>query len=724
MKRILTVLAIIATSIVVATPQASAAELAVNGGFESGALSPWTCTGNLGSVVTTPVRTGTRALQAAASSSDNAKCTQTVNGLVSGTSYTLTGWVRGSYVYLGINGGASTWTPGTGGAFSQLSITFTASGSSVQIYTHGWYGQGTYHADDISLQGQGGGGGDTTPPSNVSGLTSPSKTSTSISLSWTAATDNVGVAGYNIYRNGATSPTATTSGTGTTYTDSGLAASTAYTYTVKARDAAGNVSTAFSNQISVTTNASGGDTSPPTVPGNLRVTGTTNNSVALAWNASTDNVGVTGYNLYRGGTLVTTVTGLTYNDTGRSSCTSYTYTVRARDAAGNVSGDSSQVTGSTTGCTGGGNKLLGYFVQWGVYQRQYFAKNIVTSGSASKLTHINYAFGNVTNGQCTIGDAYADYDMAYTTANSVDGVADTWDAGALRGSFNQLRKLKRAYPNIKVLWSFGGWTWSGGFAQAAANPTAFANSCYNLVEDPRWADVFDGIDIDWEYPNACGLSCDTSGFNSFRVLMQALRARFGSSNLVTAAITADATTGGKIDAADYGGAAQYVDWYNVMTYDFFGPWATAGPTAPHSPLTCYSGIPQANFCTEAAIAKLKGKGIPGSKLLLGIGFYGKGWAGVTQAAPGGSATGAAPGAYEPGSEDYKVLSVRCPATGTIGGTAYAYCGGQWWGYDTPSTIGGKMSWGRGQGLGGAFFWELSGDTTGGTLITAMKNGLG
>jgi tetratricopeptide (TPR) repeat protein len=126
-----------------------------------------------------------------------------------------------------------------------------------------------------------------------------------------------------------------------------------------------------------------------------------------------------------------------------------------------------------------GRKLVGYFAQWGVYQRQYFVKNIHTSGSASKLTHILYAFGNVTNGQCVIGDSYADYDMAYTTANSVDGVADTWDAGALRGSFGQLRKLKRMYPNIKVIWSFGGWTWSGGFGQAAQNPTAFANSCYN-----------------------------------------------------------------------------------------------------------------------------------------------------------------------------------------------------------------------------------------------------
>ena len=370
-----------------------------------------------------------------------------------------------------------------------------------------------------------------------------------------------------------------------------------------------------------------------------------------------------------------------------------------------------------------GDINLGYFVQWGVYQRNYHVKNIQTSGSADKLTHINYAFGNVTNGQCAIGDAYADYDKFYDAASSVDGTSDTWDAGALRGNFNQLRKLKAMHPGLKVLWSFGGWTWSGGFGQAAQNPAAFAESCYQLVEDPRWADVFDGIDIDWEYPNACGLTCDTSGFGSFNTLMGALRARFGSSNLVTAAITADGTDGGKIDAADYGGAAQHVNWYNVMTYDYFGAFDADGPTAPHSPLTSYEGIPTQGFHSDAAIQKLKSKGISSSKLLLGIGFYGRGWSGVSQGAPGGSASGAAPGTYEPGNEDYKVLKSRCPSTGTVAGTAYAHCGDQWWSYDTPSTIGTKMGYVNQQGLGGAFFWELSGDTSNGELITAMDNGL-
>ncbi|WP_375781941.1 glycoside hydrolase family 18 protein [Streptomyces zingiberis] len=364
---------------------------------------------------------------------------------------------------------------------------------------------------------------------------------------------------------------------------------------------------------------------------------------------------------------------------------------------------------------------LGYFTNWAGYDRNHHVKNLETSGTAAKLTHINYAFGNVTSGRCTLGDAYADHDRAYTAEQSVDGVADTWDQ-PLRGNFNQLRKLKERHPDLKVLWSFGGWTWSGGFADALKDPAAFARSCRDLVEDPRWADVFDGIDLDWEYPNACGLSCDTSGPKAFETMMRAMRAEFGN-DLVTAAITADATDGGKIDATDYAGAAQYADWYNVMTYDFFGAWAGTGPTAPHSPLTSYDGIPQQGFHSDAAVAKLTAQGVPAAKLLLGIGFYGRGWTGVSQDAPGGSASGAAPGRYEAGIEDYKVLKTSCPATGTVAGTAYARCGNQWWSYDTPATIEGKMGYAKQQGLGGAFFWETSGDTADGELIAAIDRGL-
>ena len=369
-----------------------------------------------------------------------------------------------------------------------------------------------------------------------------------------------------------------------------------------------------------------------------------------------------------------------------------------------------------------GERVVGYFTEWGIYARNYHVKNIETSGSAKKLTDILYAFGNTTDGLCSVGDSWAAYEKPYAAEDSVDGIADAADA-PVKGNFAQLRRLKKLHPGLKVLWSFGGFSWSGGFSAAAKNPAAFADSCYKLVEDPRWADVFDGIDIDWEYPNACGLTCDTSGRAGYKDLIKAVRARFGPKALVTSAVTADGTSGGKLDAADYGGAAKYLTWMMPMTYDYYGTWAATGPTAPHSPLTTFKGAPTPGFDTATTIAKLKRLGVPSHKLLLGIGFYGRGWTGVTQSKPGGAATGPAPGTYEAGVEDYKVLKTRCPATGTVGGTAYASCGDEWWSYDTPRTIGGKLRYAHQQHLGGSFVWELSGDTTDGELITAIHRGL-
>ncbi|MBH5318296.1 lytic polysaccharide monooxygenase [Paenibacillus sp. GSMTC-2017] len=192
---------------------------------------------------------------------------------------------------------------------------------------------------------------DTQAPTAPSALTSPSKTATSIALSWGASTDNVGVTGYRIYRGSVL--TATVTGTTLSYNQTGLTSNTAYTYSVKAIDSAGNESTA-SNSITVTTSPiTGTDTQAPTAPGALHVMGTpTSTSLQLMWNASTDNVGVTGYRIYRGTTLVTTVasTATSYTVTGLTASTSYTFTVRAIDAAGNQSA-ASTVSATTAGTT-------------------------------------------------------------------------------------------------------------------------------------------------------------------------------------------------------------------------------------------------------------------------------------------------------------------------------------------------------------------------------------
>ncbi|MFJ3416489.1 MULTISPECIES: chitinase [unclassified Streptomyces] len=240
------------------TGQASAADTnnAKNAGFESG-LTNWTCTAGSGTTVSSPVHSGASALKGTPAGQDNAQCTQSV-AVKPNSTYTLSAWVQGGYSYLGVTGtgttDVSTWTPDTS-SWKQLSTTFTtgASTTSVSVYTHGWYGQAAYYADDISVFGpDGGGGGDPAPtvPAAPTGVSVSSTTSSSVSLAWSTVS---GATGYNVYRNG----TKITAVTGTSATVTGLAASTSYSFQVTATNSAGE--SGKSATVTGTTTATGGN---------------------------------------------------------------------------------------------------------------------------------------------------------------------------------------------------------------------------------------------------------------------------------------------------------------------------------------------------------------------------------------------------------------------------------------------------------------------------------
>ena len=198
--------------------------------------------------------------------------------------------------------------------------------------------------------------GDTTPPTAPSNLTATAASASQINLSWTASTDNVGVTGYLVERcsgAGCTNFAQIGTPTSTSFPDTGLTANTSYSYRVRATDAAGNLSD-YSNTATATTTP-GQDTTPPTAPSNLTATAASASQINLAWTASTDNVGVTGYLVERcsgaGCTnfaQIGTPTSTSFSDTGLTANTSYSYRVRATDAAGNLSAYSNTATATTT----------------------------------------------------------------------------------------------------------------------------------------------------------------------------------------------------------------------------------------------------------------------------------------------------------------------------------------------------------------------------------------
>jgi GH18 family chitinase len=378
-----------------------------------------------------------------------------------------------------------------------------------------------------------------------------------------------------------------------------------------------------------------------------------------------------------------------------------------------------------------GKYIVGYYPSW-VAERNVFVKEI----PANKITHINYAFSNVsTNGECMLGDRAADVERTYLDAESVSGRDDSKSL-AFHGNFNQLLDLKAKYPHLKVLISVGGFSWSENFSAAAwddASRKRFASSCIDLYMK-QYKGVFDGIDIDWEFPVNGGLKPGKpEDKKNFTLLLKEIRSQLNeqeASDKHHYLLTIAAPIGpGTIRNFELDAIASTVDWINVMGYDFHGTWDNT--TNFNAPLFRTSNDPaDAGLNVDAAVQAYLSAGVPAKKLVLGVPFYGRGWSGVEDTDHGlyQPASGAAPGTWEAGSYEYKdiqenYLSKYQRYWNSESYTPWLYDAASktFISYDDAESLQAKAGYARDQGLAGVMIWELSqGDES---LVDAIHAGL-
>ncbi|MFB6613458.1 glycosyl hydrolase family 18 protein [Streptomyces sp. NPDC085524] len=453
-------------------------------------------------------------------------------------------------------------------------------------------------------------------------------------------------------------------------------------------------------------------------------------------------------------------------------------------------GGAAQAADAATVSSGG--VKIAYYDQWSVYGNAFYPKHLDTRGIAGKLDVINYSFGNIhpTNLTCFeankaagddnnpnagdgAGDSYADYQKSFSAADSVSGVADKWDQPIV-GVFNQFKQLKAKYPHLKINISIGGWTYSKYFSDAAktdASRKKLVSSCIdqyikgNLPVEGGYggagsaAGIFDGIDIDWEYPGSSGGHLGNhyapEDKQNFTLLLKEFREQldaYGAANggkkyLLTSALPAGQD---KIKNIETDKIGAYLDYANIMTYDMHGAWDGDGPTYHQSPL--YSGAndptdpiapgTQKYSIDNAIDSWIDGNpaygitgGFPANKLTLGYEFYYRGWKGVPAGAANGlaqPATGASaarPTSQQAGIANYKELGGIVDNAATTfwddqAKASYFYKDGEWFTGLNQRSVQARVDYGKSRGLAGAMMYSLLGLDDNTTLLNQISDALG
>ncbi len=359
--------------------------------------------------------------------------------------------------------------------------------------------------------------------------------------------------------------------------------------------------------------------------------------------------------------------------------------------------------------------VVGYFPEWGIYDRNYHIADI----PANKLTHVIYAFAKIsTSGEVELFDSYAATDKAYP--------GDTWDEH-LRGNFKQLKILKKKYPHLKTLIAIGGWTLSDPFTDVALTQESrrkFATSAVNFMCKYD----FDGLDIDWEYPVGGGIAKGRpEDKKNFTLLIAELRNQLTILEENTNRkylLTVASSAGDALNNYELNHVAQYIDWYNLMTYDFHGSWEqTTNHQAPLYPTSLDSSPLAPRYHILYAVNSYIQAGVAPSKIVLGIPLYSRGWAGVGRENGGflQPAKGPCKGTWEPGVVDYKELYKKIQEQPNEyllyrdeeAKTSWIYNpyeeGGVFYTYEDVETVKEKVKFIKNQNLRGAMFWEFSSD---------------